>query len=214
MADKKLINYIHEQSNKGYDINTIKNHLIKHGHQSHEVDAALNQIYSQEVKHVIHFSPLTLISIAGIFIGLVVAVFIFLNFSSSEPEQLLDLDIDTAKTTVKAGENIVIITDISNIGSATRFDVSIKYEIINQQTNKFYTLKEETIGVETRSSKQTNVIIPLGAEPGNYLLRAIALYNGKRAVATLSMRIEGEVSDEVEVVEAEVPEEPEVTEDS
>jgi len=215
MADKKLINYIQEQLSKGYDANTIKSHLITHGYQPDVVDAALNQIYSPEVKHVIHFSPTTLISIAGIFVGLIVVVFVFLNFSSSEPEQLLDLNIDTAKTTIQAGENIVIITDISNIGSATRFDVSIKYELINQQTNKLFTLKEETIGIETRSSKQTNVLIPSDAESGNYLLRAIALYGDQRAVATLSVKIEG-ASEEVEEkpvveepTEEEVPEETE-----
>lgn len=214
MADKRLINYIQEQLSKGYDTTTLKSHLIRHGYQPDAVDAAIRQINSPEVKHVIHFSPTTLISIAGIFVGLIVVVFVFLNFSLSEPKQLLDLNIDTIESTVKAGESITIIIDISNIGSATRFDVNVKYELINLKTNDIFTLKEETIGIETRSSKQTNVLIPSDAEPGNYLLRAIALYGDQRAVATLSVKVEGTSEEAVEKPVVEEPTEEEVPEET
>jgi len=190
MANKALLKYIQDQIKKGYDTATIKNYLVRYGYNAQDVDETIKEIYSPEVRHIIHFSPTTLISIAAIFIGVMVAVTVFFYFlPSKSPERLLDLNIDTTETTVKAGESITIITDISNIGSDTRFDVNLKYELINQQTNEIFTLKEETIGIETRSSKQTKVLIPSDTKSGNYLLRAIATYDGQRAVATSPVKI-------------------------
>ena len=216
MADKTLVNYIQEQLKKGHDAATIRNHLLEYGYAAQDVDDAVKEIYSPEVKHIIHFSPTTLISIAVIFVSLIAVSFFFYNFFTKAPEQLLDLNLEPIDTTVKAGQEITFLTEITNLGSAKRYDVNLEYEIINLKTNKVLTFKEETRGIETIGSKQTKIDIPSDADSGDYVLRTIATYNGQRAVATLPVKIEEFRTDEEteeqvveEPVEEEIPEEEE-----
>ncbi len=189
MADKKLVKYIREQIKKGYDTKTIREYLLRYGYSSSDVNEGINSIYSPEVKHVIHFSPTTLIGIAVIFIGIISAVFLFLNFSQKAPDQLLDLNLEPIKTEVNAGEDIIFLTEITNMGSGVRYDINIKYEVIYLKTNEVLTFKEETRGIETIGSKQSKISISSDADAGKYVLRAIAAYNGQRAVATLPVTI-------------------------
>jgi len=212
MVNTSLVKYIQEQLKQGYDAQTIRGILLKNGYTLSDVDEAMRDVYSPEVRHVIHFSPATLISIAAIFVGLIAVTFVLFNFSSKTPEMLLDLNLEGVKTTANAGSDITFISEIDNLGSATRYDVSLKYEIINLGTNDILTFKEETRAIETKGSKQINIEIPSDAETGSYVLRAIATYDGQRAVATLPVKIEeGEISEEEEetVIEEEPEEEPE-----
>jgi len=211
MANQGLVKYLQDNLRKGYDSNTLRNFLIKNGHNSRDVDEAIRQAYGTEVRHTIHFSPTTMISIAGIFISLVVVSFLFLNFFNlGTPEMLLDLNLDPVNVNVKAGENVVFISEIDNLGSSKRYDVFLKYELIDIATNEIVSFKEETRAIETKGSKQIKVNVPLDLEPGNYMLRAIASYNGQKAVATLPVEIkEGEVIEELVVEEDEtIQEEP------
>jgi hypothetical protein len=219
MADKKLVAYIREQLQSGYSLTKIKNHLIKHGYKKQEVEKAVNVIYRpDEVRHVIHFSPVTLIVLASIFV-IAIATFGFFYFfdSPGTPQQLLDLNLEPVTSTAKQGENIVFIVDILNLGSGARYDVFLKHELISLRTNKVVTFKEETKGIETSGSSQTRISIPTDAEPGDYVLRTIATYNGQRAVATLQVNVkEDEVTEqgieEPEVEETPSEQEPEITE--
>lgn len=221
MADKKLVKYIEDQAKKGFDTATIRNYLLRYGYSSSDVNGAMNSIYSPEVKHVIHFSPTALIGIAMIFISIVAVAFLFLNFSPKAPDQLLDLNLEPIKTEVNAGEDITFLTEITSLGSAKRYDISIKYEVINLKTNEVLTFKEETRGIETMGSKQSKIRISSDADAGKYVLRAIATYNNQRAVATLPVTIskkegieeepkeEQEIKEEEEKTEEETVEEPE-----
>jgi len=215
MVNRDLVNYIKEQIKKGFDEETIRSYLSRYGYPSSQVNEAINLIYRPEVKHIIHFSPTTMISIIAVFIGLIVVAFVFLNLLTPKiPDQLLDLNLEPVKTTSGVGGDITFLTEITNLGSAKRYDILIKYELINLKTNEVLTFKEETRGIETVGSKQTRIEIPSDAKPGNYILRAIATYNGRRAVATLPAKIEGELvipeePVEEEPKESEEPEEPE-----
>jgi len=152
-----------------------------------------------------------MISIVSVFVGLIVVFFVFFNLMSSKtPDTLLDLSLEGVKTTTEAGSRITFIVEIDNLGSATRYDVNLKYELINLKTNEVLTFKEETMAIETRGSKQINMEIPSDAATGDYVLRAIATYNGQRAVATLPVKIvEGEFTQEEIIEEEPVVEEPE-----
>jgi len=216
MVNQALANYVKEQIKKGFDTQTIRAHLIKYGHSTLEVDEAIRSLYSPEVRHIIHFSPTTLISISAIFVGLIIVSFLVFNLPSKTPEQLLDLNLESVKTTINAGNEITFISELENLGSKTRYDVNLKYEVVNLRTNDVLTFKEETRALETKGSKQINIDIPSDAETGNYILRAIATYDGQRAVATLPVKVEqGETVEPIieepveEPIEEEVPEEPE-----
>lgn len=189
MANDRLEAYVRQQISAGYSAQAVKQALVRHGYSPGEVDQALSSIYNPSVKHVIHFSPTTLIGIAVVFIGIVSIGFLFMSFfSNTAPEQLLDLSLEPVETTVTAGSDAVFISEVSNMGSSNRYDIYLKYEVINSQS-QIVTSKQETRAVETIGSKQARIQIPDDARPGSYTLRAIATYNDQRAVATLPVRV-------------------------
>ena len=189
---KKIIGYVKEQLKKGYSASAISRSLLKSGYRKGDIDKIFTQVYSPEVRHVIHFSPTTLIAIAGIFTGLASMLFVFLVFfnSSGVPETLLDLNLKSVKTTVNVGDDITFISELDNLGSAKRYDVNLRYELIHSRTSEVVTFKEETRAIETKGSKQLSMEVPSDVSEGNYILRAIATYDGQRAVATLPVKVE------------------------
>ena len=192
MASKKLTSYIKDQFAKGYDINTIKYQLIKTGYTTEQVNEAIRQSYGQkEVKHIIHFSPATMITILSIFLGLVAvsAVFFFM-MKPDAPSQLLDMEIEAITSTAKQGGEVSFTVQLTSMGTKKRYDVNLKYELINKKTNKVVTFEEETKAIETSASLRKDMEIPSETLPGDYLLRAIAAYDSQRAVATLQIKIE------------------------
>jgi len=193
MANKKLVDYIREQIKKGFDLQTIRNHLLQYGYSAEDLDEAVRHLQSPEIRHVIHFSPAALIGITAIFVGLIATVFLFANFFPPKvPESLLDLSLEGIQTTAVAGSEITFISELDNLGAAKRYDINLKYELISLNTNEIVTFKEETMAIETRGSKQIAMQIPSGSAGGDYVLRAIATYNGQRAVATLPVKIEAQ----------------------
>jgi len=215
MVNKTLVKYIKEQIKNGHNSQIIRGYLLKYGYSPSDVDEAIRDVYSPEVRHVIHFSTTTMISIVAVFVGLIVVSFVFFNLMSSKtPETLLDLSLDGVKTTAKAGEDVTFIVEIDNLGSAVRYDVNLKYELINLKSNDVLTFKEETMAIETKGSNQVNMKIPSDAATGDYVLRAIATYDGQRAVATLPVEIgNGETEEPEEITEEKPEEEPVVIEE-
>ena len=211
MADKKLVSYVRGQLQRGFDLKTIKIYLVSYGYKDYEVDEAINEIYGRhEIRHIIHFSPAVLITIISVFLGLAItagAVFFFI--SSKEPQQLLDLNLEAVKSSVNQGQDLVFIVDILNLGSGKRYDIFLKHEIISSKTSEVVAFKQETRGIETSGSRQTRIAVPDDAEPGDYVLRSIATYNGNRAVATLNVKIKESEAGEPEAEPQPEPE-PEV----
>ena len=211
MVNKRLVDYIQEQIQRGFDVNTIRNYLLRYGYSPADVDEAIKYMRGPEVRHIIHFSPATLIGIAAIFIVMIISVFVGVKYLPSKtPETLLDLNLESVKTAVAAGNEIAFISELDNLGAAKRYDVSLRYEVINLKTNDVITFKEETRAIETKGSKQVTIEIPPGTEAGNYVLRAIAAYDGQRAVATLPVKIGagGAVANETEEEKPPIEEKP------
>ena len=202
MVNKKLVDYIQEQAKRGFDVQSIRGYLLRYGYSPADVDEAIRHISSPEIRHIIHFSPATLIGIAAIFVVMIVAVVVAFKFLPSKaPATLLDMNLESVKTTANSGEEITFISELDNLGSASRYDVNLRYELINTKTNEILTFKEETRAIETKGSKQVTIEIPPNAAIGEYVLRAIATYNGQRAVATLPVKIGEKASKEEEVIE-------------
>ncbi len=191
MVNKKVVSYIRKQLQRGFDLKKIRSYLVSYGYKGYDIDEAINKIYGrQEVKHVIHLSPGTLITLISVFLGLIItagAVFFFI--SPKGPQQLLDLNLEGVRTTANQGQDIIFIVDILNLGSGKRYDIFLKHELISTKTNIVVAFKEETRGIETAGSRQTRIKVPSDAEPGDYILRSIATYNSNRAVATLQAKV-------------------------
>ncbi len=207
MPDKKLASYIKNQLAKGYDVAAVRYHLAKYGYTTGQINKAFDHIYNPgEVKHIIHLSPATMITLVSVFLGIVVisAVFFFV-LKEPSPQQLLDINLESIKTTAKQDGEVSFITELTSLGAKKRYDVFLKHELISRQTNNVLTFKEETKAIETSTSIRTSIAIPSDALPGKYILRTIATYNGERAIATLPVNIEKEEISEGPECEEDLP---------
>ncbi|MBI2559098.1 hypothetical protein HYW20_07290 [Candidatus Woesearchaeota archaeon] len=188
MVQKSLIDYVKSLIQKGYDAAAIKNFLLKYGYSGKEIDDAINSSYKLTVKHEIHLSRTTTLVVIFIVASLI-GVVSFFYYSPSKSAKLLDLNLEPITTTAEPGQQIVFLKELSNLGSAKRYDVVIRQEIIDTKTNKIITQKTETRAIETFGSTQTKILIPQDAKAGDYILRAIVEYDDKKAVATLPVKI-------------------------
>lgn len=189
MVQKNLVNYVRDLLQKGYDVTTIRNVLLKYGYSNNDVNDAINSIYRPTIRHEIHLSHTTAFLIIFIFISLLGTASFFYYTSSKSPEQLLDLNLEPVTTTVAPGDNAVFLKEISNLGSSKKYDVVIKQEIIDAATSKAITEKTETRAIETFGSTRTNILIPKNTLAGDYILRVIVEYDNKKAVATLPIKV-------------------------
>ncbi len=189
MARQKVLNYIRDLLQKGYDISAIKNSMLKYGYSNSEIDEAVKEIYHPTIRHEIHLSRTTIFVIVFIVLTIGGVAFFFLYNQEKSPEQLLDLNLEPVKTTVAAGDSISFLKEISNLGSAKRYDIFIRQEVSDPKTSKIITQKTETRAIETSGSTKTIIEVPQETKPGNYLLKVVVEYHGKSATATLPIKI-------------------------
>ncbi len=189
MVRQKVVNYIRGLLQKGYDISTIKNTMLKYGYSNEEIDEAVNSIYNPTIRHEVHLSKTTVLVIIFVVASAIgITLFFYLN-SAKTSAQLLDLKLEPVKTEVQPGDNVVFIKEMSNLGSSKRYDAVVTEEIIDSATFKVVSQNTETIAIETSSSTQTRLKIPNDAKPGDYLLRVTAEYSGQKAFAKLPIKI-------------------------
>jgi len=189
MAEKSLADYVKSMAQKGYDASSIRDVLLKYGYSMKEIDEALSLGFRHTIRHEIHLSHTTALVVVFVFASLIGIASIYYYNVSKLPLKLLDMNLEPVTTTVEAGESISFIKELSNLGSAKRYDVVIKQEIIDPSTSKVITQKIETRAIETFGSTQTKIQVPKDAKAGDYILRAIVEYDDKKAVATLPVRI-------------------------
>jgi len=189
MANNNLVDYIKNLVEKGYDISTIRNFLLRYGYSIKEVDDAINSTFKPTIRHEIHLSHATILVVMFVFVSLLGIASIYYFKTDSTPTQLLDFNLEPITTTVEPGQSIAFLKEISNLGSSKRYDVIIKQEIINPKTNRVITQKIETRAIETFGSTQTKILVPVDAQEGDYLLKATVTYDDKNAVATLPVKI-------------------------
>ncbi len=190
MAKKSVVGYVKSLIQKGYDISAIRNVMLKYGYSNKEIDDAISSGFKPTIRHEIHLSSATILIILFIFISSVgAALFFYYKASPEAPIKLLDFNLEPVKTTVEAGNDVIFIKELSNLGSSKRYDVIIKQEIIDAKTSKILTQKIETRAIETFGSTQTRILVPKDAKAGDYVLRVIVEYGSKKAVATLPVKI-------------------------
>ena len=189
MARQKVVDYIRGLLQKGYDISTIKNTMMNYGYTEKDINDAVDAVYHPTIRHEIHFSKTVVIVIVFAVLAISGIAFFFLYNQNKTPEQLLDLNLESVKTTITAGDSISFIKEISNLGSLKRYDIFIRQELLNSDTSKIITQKSETRAIETSGSTQTTMEVPKETKPGDYTLRVVVEYKGKYANATLPVKI-------------------------
>lgn len=189
MLKKSLIDYVRSLMQKGYSISIIREQLLKSGYSNKEIDEAIGSGYNPTIRHEISLSYSAIFVVVFIIVLLIGIASFFYYSPAKKTAALLDLNLEPVSTTVEAGENIVFLKELSNLGSSQRYDVVIKQEIIEQKTNRVVTQKIETRAIETFGSTQTRILIPKDTKQGDYVLRAIVEYGAQKAVATLPVKI-------------------------
>jgi len=179
-----LVAYLRKQLQEGYDISTLKNALLKYGYSEQEINSAVRSVYNlTEVKHTIHFSK----SAFGVIIGVVATIILvvgFILYNINSTPELLDVRITSIDNEVDAGDSISFSVELFNLGSKRTYDVELRYEVVDNFGNSIG-VKEETVALQTKASSSSSLSIPKDAG-GSYLLKVIALYNGKTARASSS----------------------------
>src|SRR3989338_5903262 len=188
MAKKSVVDYVKSMLQGGYQISSIRAAMLKSSYTNEDIDDAVKEAYHPTIRHEIHLGPTVLfVAILVILVGGGVAYFT-LN-PSKAPDKLLDVNLEPVQTTVKPGESIIFLKELSNLGTEARYDVIIKQEILDPITFKPIAEKTETRAIETFGSTKTQILIPQDSRPGDYILRAIVEYDAKKAVATIPIKI-------------------------
>ena len=103
--------------------------------------------------------------------------------------QLLDVSLHPIATDVDAGSPLDFIVELVNLGSAKRFDLTIKSELVSVMTNEVVAAKTDTAAIETRNAVRTQILIPKDAVPGRYVVRTIVEYDHQSARASFSLKV-------------------------
>jgi len=187
---RKLEKYIRDSLQQGYDVYAIRNHLIRSGYSMQDVDKAVDVSMRPAVRHEIHLGKSTLITLAAMMIVALVSTSVFwLVNRSASPEQLLDMETYASVTQLYPGDTLDFTTSLFSLGSKKRYDVQITHKLISRTTGDTISEKTETVGIETRASKSTRLLIPPDAEPGTYDLRSTAVYGSEKTQAQIPIRI-------------------------
>lgn len=203
MVDKTLLKYIKSELAKGFDINTIKRHLIEHGYRIDMVERAIHYIYAP--KHISKSTIVIIISLVLSF-GLIIGAFFTYFYPKKAAGTLLDVEVDLYKQSLERGEYLEFNVELTNLGAEKRYDVSLRY-FIKDSKGKIVNSKEQTIAIETRASKKLSIKIPEDSLKGNYNLYVIARYDSKEARASGSFSVKKKKKEEPEEEPTEEPEE-------
>jgi len=186
--DRKIANYVKKSLKHGYDAASIRNVLLKSGYNFKEIDEAIHAAHSKK-----EFPIVPLMIILGVVVVLV-AVFVLLfvvlpkDVEIEQPitsTKLLGLSLSKIKTTVRPGEEIGFYLDISNLGTATSYDIDLSYEIISIKDGSV-ALSVADEGIIGKIEKKITVPDPI--DLGNYILRVNMIYDGKELKDALPLK--------------------------
>ena len=97
---------------------------------------------------------------------------------------------------VFAGENIIVSTNIKNLGiSSDRVDIKVSYEIISEngelinKSERIIDMRSSTMAIQTSLSISEVFMLPENMEFGNYNMLVRVDYNGKITSASDSFQI-------------------------
>jgi len=183
---QKLVEFIKQYLEQGYDIDSIRAHLINSGYSQNDINSSISKAYS--TTHVVHhLSKTTVLTLLFVVIGLALVVASLVIYLKPGQEAILDIKLEPVQTTVMPGQEIVFIRELTNFGK--RVDATTSYSLVTIDTSSTITSYQETAAVETKASKQIKIKIPDDAAPGNAVLNAVSVYDGKEAKAALTISI-------------------------
>jgi hypothetical protein len=147
---------------------------------------------AHKVHHVIHLSPKSLVFLLLL---VVVASFFFFNPFKLAEKELLDYRITVTTKEIQAGDNLIFINKFANMGSKTKYDVIMNYQIKNAADNSILDEWSETKAISLIQEQSVSFNIPEGTKAGNYYLMGESKYKGGIIKSRASFKVYEETSD-------------------
>lgn len=176
---QQLADYVQEQLNSGYDSQTISNFLISRGYPYYEVNSAMQQATAPKKGMKTEHKLLAFALIAMFIMTSAVTIMYFKAYTLiglGVPEQLLDVETEQLTTIVQQGEELAFQVKLINFGYEKRFDVQLKYSVIDRETQGAVLEKSETVALSTTLENVVRFKIPDEMKAGRYVLRVDATY--------------------------------------
>jgi len=186
--ESQIRNYFQAQSHNGYNVLQIKNSLLNQGYPPIIVNKIAEEFSTVNLKHEVHFSKGTIIGILLVIIVASISYFSITTLFNKSTTSLLDVSISTDKYTFNPGDFITFQVHATNMGSKDRFDVILKYTILDE-SNKAVANKDETIALQTSASLDRNIMIPSSVQQGKYKLQVTASYGSNNAKSTSEFEV-------------------------
>lgn len=178
MVEKTLINYIKKSLKEGYSEQSIKNRLAQAGYSQYDIQEA----FQKASKKQINIQPLLIIF--GILLVGIIIVIIALSITSKPPAELI-LNVQTYKTQVSPGEEVIFNANIMNPSGRTTetlVDATIK-------GRQVIYIPSQTVIVREQASVPITAQIPQGAEEGQYDAEITISYDGKQKRRTQTFEV-------------------------
>lgn len=202
----QLVTYMNQYLSQGYQIEQLKTFLQQQGYSSNDVQKAASIINKpQTIKHEVHLPFATIFGIVLI-IGFVFGGYFLMNnfFSNSNPDlpsniqiptdpttqYLLDVSTTLSEQTVIQGDKLTISTLVVNMGSSEKYDITLKYELLNAfGKNQYLNIPTQTKALSSTLEVDKTIDIPENLQPGIYEVKVTALYEGKEAYSQAKFKI-------------------------
>ena len=148
---QQLAQYIQKQIGAGYDQQTISNFLLSRGYPYYEVNSALQQATMPKKEMKIEHK-LLIFALVAMFIMTGAVTFLYIKayiFIGAPPEKLLDVETEQLTALIQQGGELTFEVKLINLGYEKRFDVLLKYQVIERETQAVVLEKEETVALST-----------------------------------------------------------------
>ena len=197
----QLVNYFKQYSAQGYGLEQLKSTLLNQGYSQQEVDQASNVAFNTStVKHELHLPLATILGII-LLLGVFFLGFSFINnhkaveptitpVVNSDNTYLLDVSASISGKKVFQGDKLTISTLIINMGSADKYDISLKYELFDEYGKKvFIDIPGVTKAISTTLEIDKTITIPDDFTLGKYKVKVTANYDNKVADSSVSFEV-------------------------
>ncbi len=195
-ADPRLVSYITQQRNSGFDQNSIRNYLLKYGYAAQQIDPGIDTVFhpvaASTGKHITHLGAIivSVIVLVSVFSG--AGLFFFFQFSQDNniEDQLMDYTVKATKTSLLPGDTLSFEISMDNKGNDKRYDVELSHMILNTDQEEIDSI-QETVAVETTTEQVAEIKVPENIKPGKYKLFSKGVYGDKEVSASFTFEVKG-----------------------
>jgi hypothetical protein len=189
MADQRLIQYIKQLLQQGYNPEYIRSYLMGYGYQLPVIDDALRVAIKPKP------AVSNLVLVAAVVVALIVVISgVILIMPGEKPADFLKVQASAVKETMSPGDNLDFNVEITTIGE--KQGIKVSYYVIDSKGNKIAT-KDDSVTVVNKATETTFVTMPADAS-GTYTFVVDVSYKGFADSSSFSFSVRGK--------EAEAPE--------